>query len=105
MKKAILAVLVILVLAVAGGVYYITSNLDHLVKAAIEKYGSQATHTAVKVDNVLIKLTEGSATINGVTVRNPAGFSLPNAFSLGQIATDIDIDKTNKDLVAIELIN
>ena len=51
MKKAILAVLVILVLAVAGGVYYITSNLDHLVKAAIEKYGSQATHTAVKVSH------------------------------------------------------
>lgn len=105
MKKAILALFVILILAIAGGVFYVVTNLDNIVKVAIEKYGSQTTKTDVKVDNVLIKLTEGSAAINGLTVGNPEGFSLPNAFSLGQIATDINIEKTNKELVAIDLIN
>ena len=105
MKKAILGIVVILILAVAGGVYYVVTNLDTIVKTAIEKYGSETTQTAVKVDNVLIRLTQGSAAINGLTIANPDGFSLPYAFSLGQIATDIDVDKTNKELVAIELIN
>jgi hypothetical protein len=105
MKKAILGIIVILILAVAGVVYYVVTNLDTIVKTAIEKYGSETTQTAVKVDNVLIRLTQGSAAINGLTIANPAGFSLPYAFSLGQIATDIDVDKTSKELVAIELIN
>lgn len=105
MKKAILGVFVLLIIAVAGGVYYVVTNLDSIVKTAIEKYGSETAQTAVKVDNVLIKLTEGSASINGLTIANPDGFSLPYAFSLGQIATDIDVEKTTKDLVALELIN
>lgn len=105
MKKAILGIVVILILAIAGGVYYVVTNLDTIVKTAIEKYGSETTQTAVKVDNVLIKLTQGSAAINGLTIANPEGFSLPYAFSLGQIAIDIDVEKTSKELVAIELIN
>jgi len=105
MKKAILGIFVILIIAVAGGVYYVATNLDTIVKTAIEKYGSETTQTAVKVDNVLIKLTQGSAAINGLTIANPDGFSLPYAFSLGRIATDIDVDKTNKELIAVELIN
>ena len=105
MKKLFAGIFVILILAVAGGVYYVVANLDSIVKTNIEKYGSETTQTAVKVDNVLIRLTEGSAAINGLTIANPAGFSLPYAFSLGQIATDIDIDKTTKEVIAIELIN
>lgn len=105
MKKAILGIFILLIIAVAGGVYYVVTNLDSIVKTAIEKYGSETTQTAVKVDNVLIKLTQGSASINGLTVANPDGFSLPYAFSLGQIATDIDVEKTSKELVAIELIS
>ena len=105
MKKLFAGIFVILILAVAGGVYYVVANLDSIVKTNIEKYASETTQTTVKVDNVLIRLTEGSAAINGLTIANPAGFSLPYAFSLGQIATDIDIDKTTKEIIAIELIN
>ena len=105
MKKAILGIFVILIIAVAGGVYYVVTNLDTIVKTAIEEYGSETTQTTVKVDNVLIKLTQGSASINGLTIANPDGFSLPYAFSLGKIATDIDVDKTTRELIAIELIN
>ena len=105
MKKLLIGIFVILILAVAGGVYYVVANLDPIIKTAIEKYGSETTQTAVKVDNVLIRLTRGSAAINGLTIANPDGFSLPYAFSLGQIASDIDVDKTTKDKIAIELIS
>ena len=104
MKKIILAIFVILVIAFAGIFYYVFSNLDVIVKAAIEKYGSQAVQTSVKVDDVNIELTSGTGTIRGLTIANPKGFSLPYAFSLGEITTKINIDKTGQELIAIDLI-
>ena len=59
----------------------------------------------MQVEDVAINLTEGSAAINGLTVDNPDGFSLPQAFSLGEIVVDINLEKTNKELVAIDVIN
>lgn len=105
MKKAILAVIVVLVIAVAGILYYVFTNLDAIVKTAIEKYGTQAIETQVKVDHVDIELTSGTGTIKGLTIANPQGFSQPLAFSLGEITTRINIDKTGQHLIAIDLIN
>jgi len=105
MKKTIFITVAILVVAVAGAVFYLFSNLDVLVKMAIEKYGSEAIQTSVLVEEVAVSLTEGSAVINGLTVANPEGFSLPQAFSLGEIAVDINLDKTNKELIALDTIS
>jgi hypothetical protein len=101
MKKILLLVLVLIIAAIAGGVYYVLTNLDGLVKQAIEKYGSQATHTAVRVQGVNIHLKDASAAISGLTVANPAGFSSPNAFSLGQIAVRIDANALSKKQIVI----
>ncbi|WP_455208915.1 hypothetical protein [Kaarinaea lacus] len=105
MKKAILGFFLILIIIIAGGVYYVFSNLDTIAKTAIEKYGSETTNTTVLVDKVKIRLAEGSATINGLTIANPDNFSLPNAFTLGEITADINLDKTTGELVAVDLIN
>jgi hypothetical protein len=105
MKKVLLGLVVILIVAIAGGLYYVFSNLDTIAEAAIEKYGSETARTAVQVENVRISLAEGSATVNGLSVANPEGFSLPYAFSMGEITTEINLDKTTGDLVAIDLIN
>lgn len=105
MKKAILVILFILLIIIAGGLYYVFSNLDTIVKTAIEKYGSESTHTEVQVDSVKIILADGSASIKGLTIANPEGFSLPYAFSLGEITTDINIEKTTNEFIAIDLID
>jgi len=76
--------------------------IDSLVKQAIETYGSEATHTAVRVNKVNIQLKQASASISGLTVANPPGFSAPNAFSLGQIATRLNVSKLSKDHIVIE---
>ena len=36
MKKIIIGVLLVILIAIAGGVYYVLTNLDALVEAAIE---------------------------------------------------------------------
>lgn len=86
-----LGLLLIIVIAVGGGIYYLLTNLDSLVAAAIEKYGSEATQTSVRVDSVKINLTDGAAGITSLTVGNPAGYDFKNAFSLGEIRVGIDL--------------
>lgn len=97
MKKTILIVGLLIVLALAGGVYYLLTNLDAIVKAAIEKYGSEATQTAVRVDSVHIELKDGSGDIRGLTVANPPGYSIPHAFTLGKIKTGLDLESLRKE--------
>ena len=97
MKKIILGLIVVVILAVGGGVYYAVSNLDAIVKAAIEKFGSEATQTAVRVDNVKIKLTEGDGAIHGLTIANPGGFTQKLAFSLGEIGLGVDLQSLEQE--------
>lgn len=103
-NKIIVGLIVILLVGVGGGIYYVVSNLDNLVKAAIEKYGSEATKTAVRVARVNISLRNGAGTINGLTIANPDGFAAPMAFSLGEIHTAINTKAlTDKKIVIDEV--
>jgi len=97
MKKIIFGFIVVLILAVGAGIYYTVSNLDAIVKAAIEQYGSQTTKTAVRVEKVQIKLTEGDGAIHGLTVANPDDFSQKQAFSLGEIGLGIDLQSLKEE--------
>ena len=104
MKKVVLGAILVLLITIGFGVYYLLSNLDSLVKSAIETYGSEATQTSVRVDNVKIILQDGSGAIHGLTVGNPKGFAAPHAFSLGEIATQIDLKSLSGDVPVIEQI-
>lgn len=104
MKKLALGAFLVLVITIGFGVYYLLSNLDGFVKAAIETYGSQATQTTVRVESVRIGLKDGSGVIRGVTIGNPHGFVAKHAFSLGEISTQIDLKSLSEDVIVIEHI-
>lgn len=103
MKKALLALLLILVIGIGYTVYRIGSRLDAIVLAAIEKYGSEATGTRVEVGDVEIALKEGRATVTRLVVANPKGYD-GDAFSLGEITVDVDAGSVTKDPVVIDRI-
>ena len=96
--------LVLVVVFAAIGVYYVLTNLDSLVEAAIEKYGSEATKTSVLVDSVKINLADGAAGINGLTIANPDGYAYPNAFSLGEVRAGIDLESLQEEPYVINEI-
>lgn len=102
MKKIIVGLFLLVVIAVGVVSYYVFSNLDAIVEAAIEKYGSEAAKTTVSVDKVKINLQEGSGAIFGITVANPSGFSDPNVFSLGEISTKINYESVTKEIISID---
>ena len=81
---------IILLAITAGALWYLVSNLDSLIKAAIEKYGSAATQTAVTADSVKLSLSSGSGTISGLSIGNPPGFASPQALGVGAISVQLD---------------
>lgn len=97
MKKIIIGLFLVIVIAIAGSVFYLFTNLDALIEAAIEKYGSEATQTSVLVDGVKINLSDGAAGITGLTVGNPTGYGFANAFSLGEIRVGIDLQSLQEE--------
>jgi hypothetical protein len=100
-KKIILFVLLALILAIAGTVVYVLTNLDSIVKDALEKYGSQATKTAVRVSSVKIKLRSGEGAVLGLKVANPSGFSSPSIITLDDISVRIEVNSVTSTPIVI----
>ncbi len=103
-KKIIIFVVLALILVIAGTAVYVLTNLNSIVKAAIEKYGSQATKTAVRVSSVKIKLKNGEGAVLGLKVANPSGFSFPSIITLDNIAVRIEVNSVTSTPVAIDNI-
>jgi len=89
-------------LLLAAGLIFLWTNLDWIVKNAIERYGSQAIGTAVRVDRISLSPAQGSGAIEGLTVANPPGYSAPHILSLGGIRIRIAPRSVASDLVMVE---
>ena len=82
--------IVLLLLAVAAGIFFLVDNLDALIKRGIEEQGSRAAGTRVTVEDVHIDLGQARGTIRGLEVANPGGFSARPLFALGEISLRLD---------------
>lgn len=90
MKKTALITFSIIVIALVGGVVYIKTNLNSIVKSAIEKYGSEVTQTDVKVEKVDIVLESGKGTVSGFSIGNPKSFFAASAIRVGSVMLEVD---------------
>ena len=82
--------LLIIVLVIAAGVFYFYTNLDSLIKNAIQKYGSAATQTQVELGGVHVSLTSGEGSLKDLSVGVPEGFKSARSFFLGEIKVKVD---------------
>jgi uncharacterized protein involved in outer membrane biogenesis len=104
MRKALVAIAVVVVLAI-GAAVFLYSSLDGIVKTAIVDIGGKLTGTKVSVAAVHIALAEGKGSVGGFELANPAGFSANAAIRVGEV--DIAIDKasvTGNPIVIKELV-
>jgi hypothetical protein len=88
-KKLAIGLVCLIVLLAAGG-YFLMSNLDGIIKNAVEKYASAAVQADVRLDGVKLTLASGEGMLSGLSVGNPKGFSTPKAFYLGSINIKLD---------------
>ncbi|QJR80730.1 hypothetical protein CA267_008030 [Alteromonas pelagimontana] len=88
MKKVLIALLII-VLVIGGGIWYLLSGADDFIKRQIEGHGSTYLETEVSVAGVELALREGRLSIDELEVENPEGFSDEDAFSFDQVILDL----------------
>ncbi|MBC8338620.1 MAG: hypothetical protein ISR51_02450 [Rhodospirillales bacterium] len=91
-----------LIVVVVGVSVFLLSNLDGLIKDAVEKVGSDATQAKVSLNDVSISIKSGSGSMSGLTVGNPKGFKTPSAFALGGISITLDTASIGKDPIVIK---
>jgi len=101
-NRKILIIIAAVGLIVAAALAFLWTNLDWIVKNAIEHYGSQATGTAVRVRGVALRPAQGKGTIEGLTVANPRGYVAPHILSLGAISVRIEPRTITSNLVVID---
>lgn len=88
--KKVLIVLAVLALAIGGiGLYY-AGKMDGMIEQAIEVSGTKALGTAIAVDSVDTKIADGEATISGLTIANPPGYSTNEALSIQSLSAQVD---------------
>lgn len=102
MKKILIGLAAIAVI-VAGGLFYIWSNLGSLIKTAVEEAGSEVTQVSVTLNKVDVdNLTDGQAAIRGLTVGNPSGFQTDFALKLGEVSVKVDPSTVTSDVIVIK---
>lgn len=102
MKKIGIGLAVVVVL-IAGGVFYVWSNLGSIIKTVVETAGTEVTGVQVSLDAVDVdKLTDGAAGLRGLTVANPIGFKTDYAFKLGEVAVKVDATTVANDVIVIK---
>ena len=103
MKKLSIIIAVLLAIVIGAGIF-LFSSLDGLVKAGIEKAGTQVTQTKVAVGDVKITLSSGQGTISNLEVDSPAGFSRKQIFTLGEVTVAIDPKTITEKVIVIDKV-
>lgn len=101
MKKILIGLGVLVVIA-AVGIFVFLGNLNDIVRAAVEKVGSDMTQTNVVLNEVDIELTSGKGALRGFRVTNPSGFSDDAAFKFDEVSVSIDLGSVRSDPVIIK---
>ena len=96
----LLVLIAVIVIVVVFGL----SKLNSIVELAIESTGTKTLQTAVDVDSVDLKLTEGRGEIQGLYVANPEGYSNNNIVSLNRVGLHLDIESLTGDVKVIKQV-
>ncbi len=102
--KKLAAALLVVVAIIGAAVFWLSGNIDGLIKDAIASYGSAMTRAKVSVDAVKVAPADGKGTLGNLVIGNPAGFKTAYAMKVGRIDVDIDIASVARDVIVIRRI-
>jgi len=104
MKKALIGLVALVIVALVGGALWLYLSLDFIVKHAIEAYGSEIVGAKVTVDSVKIAPADGSGALRGLVIANPPGFRSEQSAAAGTIDLAIDPASVTKNVVHVRRI-
>jgi len=89
MKKIIISIAVIGVVAVIALAVILTLSLGSIVKKGVETVGPQITRTEMKLDSASVSVFSGSGALKGFTLGNPEGYKTPSAIKFGEASVGV----------------
>ena len=107
MKTFIKIAAVLIILVVIGFVALFAfgmSQLDAIVKAAIERGGTYATQTTTTVETVDLGVFDGTFAMTGLEIDNPTGFTSEHFLKLGDTSVQIDPQSIAQDTIIIPAV-
>lgn len=102
MKKLFLGIAGLLLLAIAGDLWWVYNSLDSQVASAIRRYSPEITGVPIRLSKAKINPIDGKAALYGLVVDNPNGFKTKHALSLGEISMKLDIGSLTTDVIRIK---
>ncbi len=104
MAKKIFYSLIIVILVLVVGSYFLFSHMDSILRSAVEKIGSKTTGTTVTLSSLKTSLKEGQVSLSRLTMSNPAGFSQANAISFKDIMVSLDPSSATQQTIVLNKV-
>ncbi len=102
MRKLFLTLGLIMLVAIAAALYFISYRLDGVVETRIERAATMALGTRVEVGGVQTNLRDGTLKIAEISVANPPGFENAYAVRFHQVHAAVDYSAREIRHVVIE---
>ena len=85
MKRIVLVSLALLVLVVAGGVFWLSVRGSTLIREAVHEYGSPIVGADIRLSGLGFSPLDGEARLEGLVIGNPEGFSDADAVRVERV--------------------
>lgn len=102
MKKLLVGIAALGLIAVAGSLWWLYNSLDVQVATAIRRYGPEITGVQIRLSKAEIDPLNGKAALHSLVVGNPDGFKTKQALSLGEISMTLDIGSLTTNVIRIK---
>lgn len=102
MRKLLVGIAALGVVAIVGSLWWLHNSLDAQVASAIRRSGPEITGVSISLSNATINPLDGKAALYGLVVGNPAGFKTKQALSLDEISMTLDIRSLTTDVIRIK---
>ena len=103
MKKILVIVGILFLLLVIAGVV-VAVYFDRIVKAGVESVAPGITQTTVTLAGVSLSPLSGAASLKGLVIGNPPGYTAPEAVRIGRAAVRLEPTSLLHDKVIIRSI-
>lgn len=99
--KWIIGLIVLLVVLIIAGAYYVWNYYDwhSKVRQMVHIYGSQVVGTDVNIGRIDISLKDGRGSVSDITVGNPNGYSKDLIIDLGTVSVKVDVESVKKAIM------
>jgi AsmA family len=102
--KILIGLVVAVVAVVAIVVFLGLQNINQLVKMAVETEGPKVTGTSVVLGRVDLSVMEGRGELHGLEIGNPTGYASEYAFSMGEVALQVEPKSLTQKVIVINEI-